>query len=63
MTDALPELQALPSGLVLDGELVAWNGRDPYFPALCRRILNGDTSIRLTYIVFDLLASRPRSRI
>jgi bifunctional non-homologous end joining protein LigD len=55
MTDALPELQAMPEGLVLDGELVAWKGRDPYFPALCRRILNGDTSIRLTYLVFDLL--------
>jgi bifunctional non-homologous end joining protein LigD len=56
MTDALPELQAMPGGLVLDGELVAWKGRDPYFPALCRRILNGDRSIRLTYLVFDLLA-------
>ena len=55
MTDALPELHAMPQGLVLDGELVAWKGRDPYFPALCRRILNGDTSIRLTYLVFDLL--------
>jgi bifunctional non-homologous end joining protein LigD len=55
MTSALPELQNLPSGLVLDGELVAWQGGDPYFPALCRRMLNGDTSIRLTYIIFDLL--------
>lgn len=57
MTDALPELRAMPQGLVLDGELVAWKSRDPYFPALCRRILNGDTSIRLTYLVFDLLGS------
>ena len=55
MTSALPELRNLPTGLVLDGELVAWKGRDPYFPALCRRMLNGDTSIRLTYIVFDQL--------
>jgi bifunctional non-homologous end joining protein LigD len=55
MTPALAELQDLPSGLVLDGELVAWKGRDPYFPAPCRRMLNGDTSIRLTYIVFDQL--------
>jgi bifunctional non-homologous end joining protein LigD len=55
MTSALPELQNLPSGLVLDGELVAWQGGDPYFPALCRRMLNGDTSIRVTYVVFDLL--------
>ena len=55
MTPALPELESLPTGLVLDGELVAWTGREPYFPALCRRMLNGDTSIRLTYVVFDLV--------
>jgi ATP-dependent DNA ligase len=45
----------MPSGLVLDGELVAWRGREPYFPLVGRRILNGDTSIRLTYMIFDLL--------
>lgn len=55
MKSALPELRNLPSGLVLDGELVAWKGRDPYVPALCRRMLNGDTSIRITYVIFDLL--------
>ena len=55
MTDAVPEFQALPEGLVLDGELVAWKGREPYFPSLCRRMLNGDTSIRVSYVVFDLL--------
>jgi ATP-dependent DNA ligase len=55
MTPALPELTGMPSGLVLDGELVAWCGREPYFPLVGRRILNGDFSIRLTYMIFDLL--------
>ena len=55
MGPLVPELQHLPTGLVLDGELVAWKGREPYFPALCRRILNGDTSIRVSYVIFDLL--------
>jgi bifunctional non-homologous end joining protein LigD len=43
MTSVLPELQALPSGLVLDGELVAWKGSEPYFPLVCRRVLNLET--------------------
>ena len=55
MTPALPELNGLPSGLVLDGELVAWRDGMPYFPLVPRRILNGDTSIALTYMIFDLL--------
>ena len=55
MTTALPELRGLPSGLVLDGELVAWKGSEPYFPHICRRVLNWDMSIPLTFIVFDLL--------
>jgi bifunctional non-homologous end joining protein LigD len=55
MGSLVPELKGLPTGLVLDGELVAWQGREPHFPSLCGRILNGDTSIRVTYIVFDLL--------
>ena len=42
MTAMLPELRRLPSGLVLDGELVAWKGGEPYFPAVCRRVLNKD---------------------
>jgi hypothetical protein len=29
MTGVLPELRGLPSGLVLDGELVAWKGSEP----------------------------------
>ena len=39
MTPVLPELRALPDGLVLDGELVAWKGSEPYFPLVCRRVL------------------------
>jgi hypothetical protein len=54
MTPVLPELRRLPSGLMLDGELVAWKGRVPWFPNVCRRVLNHDFSI-LTFVVFDLL--------
>jgi bifunctional non-homologous end joining protein LigD len=28
----------------------------PYFPDVCSRLLNGDRSIQLVYMVFDLLA-------
>lgn len=55
MTTALPELRGLPSGLVLDGELVAWKDREPYFPLVCRRVLNRDASVPITFVVFDLL--------
>jgi hypothetical protein len=40
MTAVLPELGGLPAGLVLDGELVAWKGSQPYFPHICRRVLS-----------------------
>src|SRR5262245_6586706 len=56
MTSALPELAGLPAGVVLDGELVAWRDGERYFPNICRRILMADRSIRLTYMVFDLIA-------
>ena len=55
MTTALPELCGLPPRLVLDGELVAWKGSEPYFHHICRRVLNRDMTIPLTFIVFDLL--------
>ena len=55
MTPVLPELRALPAGLVLDGELVAWKGSEPYFPLVCRRVLNRDMSVPLTFVIFDLL--------
>ena len=53
MTPVLPELRALPAGLVLDGE-VAWKGSEPHFPLVCRRVLNRDMSIPLTYVIFDV---------
>ena len=55
MTTVLPELPSVPTGLVLDGELVAWKGSEPYFPLICRRVLNRDMFLPMTYIVFDLL--------
>ena len=55
MTSVLPELRALPTGLLLDGELVAWKGSEPYFPHVCRRVLNRDMSVPLTFVIFDLL--------
>jgi bifunctional non-homologous end joining protein LigD len=55
MTAVLPELRKLPTGLVLDGELMAWKGREPWFPNVCRRVLNCGLSVPITYVVFDLL--------
>ena len=58
MTPVLPELQALPTGLLLDGELVAWKGSEPYFPLVCRRVLNRDMSIPLTFVIFDVFRQK-----
>ena len=55
MTPVLPEFRDLPNGLVLDGELVAWKGSEPYFPLVCRRVLNRDMSVPLTFVIFDVL--------
>jgi bifunctional non-homologous end joining protein LigD len=55
MTPVLPELRKLPTGLLLDGELVAWKGRVPWFPNVCRRVLNRDFSVPVTFIAFDLI--------
>jgi bifunctional non-homologous end joining protein LigD len=47
MTAALPELRQLPAGLVLDGELVAFNKHgDPHFPLLWRVATGGSGYIR-----------------
>ncbi len=56
MTEALPELRGLPSGLVLDGVLVRSTSRRPHFPLLSRRILNLDRSVAVQLMVFDVLA-------
>jgi bifunctional non-homologous end joining protein LigD len=55
MAELLPELGSLPSGLMLDGELVAWRDGDPYFPDVCARVLNRDASIPITFVAFDVL--------
>jgi bifunctional non-homologous end joining protein LigD len=62
MTALVPELEALPAGLVLDGELVAFDDDGlPWFPSVCDRLLHGDDSIPLTLVVFDLLHERTES--
>src|SRR3954469_3942584 len=57
MTSLVPELAALPDGLAVDGELVAF-GSDglPSFPRLCDRMLHGKHRIEVMLVVFDLLA-------
>ena len=56
MTERVPELQELPSGLVLDGELVAFKDEGaPHWPLLCERVLHGNVAIPAMYVVFDLL--------
>ena len=59
MTTLLPELAtALPANMQLDGELVAHDaGGQPDFHRLGRRMLHGDTSIPVTFYVFDVLAA------
>jgi bifunctional non-homologous end joining protein LigD len=56
MTDRLIELAELPYGLVLDGEVVAFNEAGvPHFPAIVARVLHGDGAIAVRYAVFDVL--------
>src|SRR5262249_57825264 len=58
MSELLPELAAaLPADAQLDGELVAYDadGR-PDFHRLSARMLHGDTSLAVTYVVFAVLA-------
>ncbi len=56
MTDRLPELASLPTGIVLDGELVGDGGRGNSFPCVCRRLLQADMSVPVTFVAFDVLA-------
>jgi bifunctional non-homologous end joining protein LigD len=58
MTGLLPGLgSSLPPDVQLDGELVAWDDQGrPDFHRLSRRMLHGDMSIPVSYLVFDLLA-------
>jgi bifunctional non-homologous end joining protein LigD len=55
MTPLLPDLRSLPTGLVLDGELVAFDNGVPHFPHLTRRLLRGDHSVAVTFVAFDVL--------
>ena len=56
MTTAVPELSTLPKGLVLDGELVAFNSEGaPDWPMLCERVLHGNRSIAAVFVAFDVL--------
>ena len=56
MGDRVRELEALPTGLVVDGELVAFNESGaPHWPLVCNRVLHGDTTIRVTFVAFDVL--------
>jgi ATP dependent DNA ligase domain len=66
MATLVPELEALPASGVFDGELVAF-GEDglPSFPLLCQRMLQGDRSIAVVFVVFDVLEleGRPMMRL
>jgi ATP-dependent DNA ligase len=64
MTELMPELEELPTGLVLDGELMTF-GEDgkPNFPRLCQRMLHGERQIAVMFVAFDLLADHGRSRM
>ena len=55
MTPLLPELRSLPAGLVLDGERVAFENGVPHSPCLTRRLLHGDRTVAVTFVVFDVL--------
>jgi bifunctional non-homologous end joining protein LigD len=62
MTERYPEVARadLPGGLVLDGEIVALDGRGrPSFERLQSRMNRvpsaGETTVAVTYVVFDLL--------
>ena len=56
MAERVPELRNLPSGLVLDGELVAFNQAGaPHWPLVCERILQNNASIAVSFVVFDVL--------
>jgi len=56
LSSLVPELAAMPVEGVLDGEFVVLDdqGRSD-FPALGRRLLHGERSIRVTFVAFDVL--------
>jgi len=56
MTALLPELADLPAKAMFDGEIVAFNDRRPHFPLVCDRLLHGNRTVPLTYVIFHVLA-------
>ena len=61
MTDRVPGLEELPPGLLLDGELVAFNESGaPGRPLLCGRMPHGNPSIAVTFVAFHGLRVRAR---
>jgi ATP-dependent DNA ligase len=62
MTALVPELGDLPAEASFDGEIVAFADGRPDFPLVCQRLLHGERSVPLTYVIFDCspwTASRP----
>jgi bifunctional non-homologous end joining protein LigD len=55
MTNLLHEFGDLPVRGILDGELVAFADGRPHFPLVCDRLLHGDRTVSLTFVVFDVL--------
>ena len=56
MTALLPELGDLPPEATFDGEIVAFAEGVPHFPLVCDRLLHRDSSVPLTFVIFDVLA-------
>ena len=45
-----------PPGLVLDGEIVAFNNVGaPHWPLVVERVLHGNSAVSITFVAFDLL--------
>ncbi len=45
----------MPACGAFDGEVVAFADGVPHFPLVCERLLHGDRSIALTFVLFDVL--------
>lgn len=62
MTELIPELASFPVYGTFDGELVAFDAEGvPDFALICERLLKRHHSIRLTFVIFDLLSLDRRS--
>jgi bifunctional non-homologous end joining protein LigD len=62
MTELVPELGGMPTGLVLDGELIASDAaRSISLPTLCERLLQGKPGIPIAFVIVDVLHQAGRS--